>query len=345
MLGNTELGVIAEVARVASTPDPPDERIEAILDLLAPVIPFDGAQIAALDPQQGRLRGLVDRDLPDDVTRHFRSDAFDMEVKHLFGQRSRTPIRVQDLPREARRSGTFAEVMVPAGFHEGITLCLHASDGRYVGLMNLVTATSQPPTEAARAVMTMLAPTLANVLDVPRHISSIGRWLDPSATAVVLGLDVERVWHMPTGRDPAGIAGIAELPDGPLEQAHLVALAGRGPARFLWRDATALAWRRVTLTTCAAQAATLVTVGPPTDVCGLTPREVHVLTLVALGRSNAQIAADLFITYRTVATHIEHILAKLGVGSRTAAAARAANDGLVIPFPFTSESRRGDSNP
>jgi DNA-binding CsgD family transcriptional regulator len=55
---------------------------------------------------------------------------------------------------------------------------------------------------------------------------------------------------------------------------------------------------------------------------GLTSREQEVLALVAEGRSNAEIAADLWITAGTVRVHLEHVYAKLGVGSRTAALAR-----------------------
>ncbi|MEV0583133.1 AAA family ATPase [Nonomuraea sp. NPDC050310] len=55
----------------------------------------------------------------------------------------------------------------------------------------------------------------------------------------------------------------------------------------------------------------------------LTPREVEVLRLVALGRSNRDIAAELFISAKTVSVHVSNILAKLGVGSRGEAAAAA----------------------
>jgi DNA-binding CsgD family transcriptional regulator/tetratricopeptide (TPR) repeat protein len=56
---------------------------------------------------------------------------------------------------------------------------------------------------------------------------------------------------------------------------------------------------------------------------GLTPRELEVLRLIADGRSNRQIAADLFISANTAGVHVSRILAKLGVTTRTEAAARA----------------------
>jgi DNA-binding CsgD family transcriptional regulator/tetratricopeptide (TPR) repeat protein len=62
---------------------------------------------------------------------------------------------------------------------------------------------------------------------------------------------------------------------------------------------------------------------------GLTPREHDVLALVADGRTNRQIAAALFISESTAGVHVSNILGKLGVGSRTEAAALAFRLRLV----------------
>lgn len=61
----------------------------------------------------------------------------------------------------------------------------------------------------------------------------------------------------------------------------------------------------------------------------LTAREVEVLTLLAQGNSTQQIADQLYVSPRTAATHINNILGKLGVNSRTAAVAHAMRIGLV----------------
>jgi DNA-binding NarL/FixJ family response regulator len=62
---------------------------------------------------------------------------------------------------------------------------------------------------------------------------------------------------------------------------------------------------------------------------GLTPRELEILQLLAGGQSPDTIAGDLFISTKTVATHIEHIFVKLNVHSRVEAVAVAYRDGLV----------------
>ena len=67
---------------------------------------------------------------------------------------------------------------------------------------------------------------------------------------------------------------------------------------------------------------------PNPDAPGLTPRELEVLRLVAAGRSNGQIAEALFISRKTASVHVSNILAKLGVHTRTEAAAAAHRLGL-----------------
>jgi DNA-binding CsgD family transcriptional regulator len=62
---------------------------------------------------------------------------------------------------------------------------------------------------------------------------------------------------------------------------------------------------------------------------GLTDREVEVLRLAAAGRSNAQIAAELFLSEKTVARHLSNIYTKIGATSRTAAAAYAFEHDLL----------------
>jgi DNA-binding NarL/FixJ family response regulator len=61
----------------------------------------------------------------------------------------------------------------------------------------------------------------------------------------------------------------------------------------------------------------------------LSPREREILELLADGQSQKDIAEALVISPKTVGTHIQHVLAKLGVHSRAQAVARAYSDGLV----------------
>jgi DNA-binding NarL/FixJ family response regulator len=68
----------------------------------------------------------------------------------------------------------------------------------------------------------------------------------------------------------------------------------------------------------------------PSLASRLTPRELEVLRLLANGMGQDEIARDLFISRKTVATHIEHVLQKLGVRSRAQAVALAYREDLVV---------------
>ena len=82
---------------------------------------------------------------------------------------------------------------------------------------------------------------------------------------------------------------------------------------------------------------------------GLTKREKEILALLASGRGTAAIADDLVISPKTVATHVQRILAKLDVHSRSEAVAFAYREGLVddvsahlltVPSPPALSPRR-----
>lgn len=67
------------------------------------------------------------------------------------------------------------------------------------------------------------------------------------------------------------------------------------------------------------------------ELDGLTPREIEVLRLLAGGRSNRALAAELYVSERTVKTHVSNILSKLRLGDRTQAALWAVRHGLGPP--------------
>jgi DNA-binding NarL/FixJ family response regulator len=94
-------------------------------------------------------------------------------------------------------------------------------------------------------------------------------------------------------------------------------------------DAACRVFRRLGAAPEVARVQALAPVAAPKTAGGLTAREVQVLRLVAAGKSNRAIAAELVISEHTVARHVQNIFAKLDVASRSAATAFAFQHGLL----------------
>jgi DNA-binding NarL/FixJ family response regulator len=147
-----------------------------------------------------------------------------------------------------------------------------------------------------------------------------------------------------------GIAATAairnELPDtevlaltSVLESASVVGVVKAGAIGYLLKDTEGAELRRASKAAAAGQvqlsprasAYLLRQVRAPALPEPLTERETEVLRLLAQGQSNKEIARHLHVVEDTVKTHVRHILAKLGVQSRTQAVLSALHLGLVSP--------------
>lgn len=157
------------------------------------------------------------------------------------------------------------------------------------------------------------------------------RGLKPSAK----GTRLKETWDLDplpvTVRDyvvPLGFGGGVSIP---LSTASGVVVGGMHFSTERAEDITDLAHYGLCLI--APTLHNLVESLPPrSDGTPLSGREREVLELIARGKSNAEIADDLFISQRTAATHVEHILFKLGAANR----AHAAVLGLQLQLIPTS---------
>ena len=124
-----------------------------------------------------------------------------------------------------------------------------------------------------------------------------------------------------------------------LESAAVVGAVRAGAIGYLLKDTQAPELRRAIKAAAAGQvqlspqasAYLMREVRTPEMTEVLTEREMEVLHLLVQGQSNKEIGRDLQIAEDTVKTHIKHILAKLGVQSRTQAVLSAMRLGLVSP--------------
>jgi DNA-binding NarL/FixJ family response regulator len=83
--------------------------------------------------------------------------------------------------------------------------------------------------------------------------------------------------------------------------------------------------------------------GGPSALSDLTQREREVLTLIARGLSNSQIAEHLVVSPATVRTHVNRVLSKLSLRDRTQAAVLAYETGLVQPGRTQADGRAGEA--
>ncbi|HST64030.1 MAG TPA: response regulator transcription factor [Mycobacteriales bacterium] len=121
----------------------------------------------------------------------------------------------------------------------------------------------------------------------------------------------------------AGASGFLLKGARPAELAEAVRVVAAGEALL----APSVTRRLISQVVSAGLAPSMAPRGTPE----LTPREREVLLLLARGRSNAEIAAELVLAEQTVKTHVSHVLTKLGLRDRVQAVVHAYESGLIRP--------------
>jgi DNA-binding CsgD family transcriptional regulator len=322
--------IAAEVARIAALPGGPAERAAAMLEPLHRLLEFDGAWLAMRDEQHHGHRSLLSTGWNRRTAAFLDGPVLVDEIEQLGMTHSRTPLRVADFPVPATELRSWAECLLPAGFQEGLGMCLFTADGRHLGFLGLFTASPSVPSDAARDLLAALGPTLAHAIDPLRSAVAAAATVQSAIAAVILTRtgSVEPLPGLPGHRalrpDSRVLATACELLDGPWTSFLLP--ESTEPSGFL--RVTAL---DVPPEPPREHLRAIVALSAEDDLLGLTRRELEVLGLLIAGRHNADAAGRLGVTPRTVATHVEHILIKLVADTRGLAAVRAQRRGLFIP--------------
>jgi DNA-binding CsgD family transcriptional regulator len=321
------MGTAGRLAAIASDNSSANERAEAILQELKSLIPLEAAEIIALNPFAASTHEsstvLANFGYSDKVLDNLHSEEF-FEIMNFLDLPSHgRPVRMKDLPGDPLDNWAVSDVLLPAGYREGMTMCLRTSDGRFVGVINLSTTDNAHPSDLARDVLFQLCTALGNMADPLRSRSWVHALLGSSASAI--GLDKEgTAIELPGILSHTLLQGDTEL----LAAARKSALMGSW-STFVWPNDDDFLRVRVLPCTAEVPITTLVSLDA-IDIGPFTHRELEVLTLAAEGLSNGEIGEALVITSRTVATHVEHILDKINAPNRAAAASFALREGLIL---------------
>jgi LuxR family transcriptional regulator, maltose regulon positive regulatory protein len=240
---------------------------------------------------------------------------------------------------EARR----AAGLVPAGLPPAVEAAVRGDVSVLLGLALL----GAGETEAASLAYEAAIPDLragGNRLAVGRAIAdlasiAIGRG-DPARAIRLCTDELARAGEAPAAPSPAVWAALARA-RAAVGELDLAEMAARRSQELAVRAGDApsarSAQRTLALIADRAQRRDRATAGarvrsPRNDgdlIEALTPREVEVFRLVALGHTNAQVAAELFVTVGTVKSHVHAISAKLGAANRVEAVALGRRLGLL----------------
>lgn len=305
------------------------ERADAAARLLQDLVPCAAFALTAWDPISGSERHqlLASDGYSAEILDHLNDDYVrENPAFRLLHSTVPSALRWRDLARNwgIDFAGTVAaeQFLRPAGFNEGTTACLRLPGGRYTGSLHVSWTSAADATDDRRELIERFRPVLAVACDLLGGPQVVAATLPPDAFAVVVskrGVVAEL-----SGRD----AGPLLCENGDLRD-FLLRRWGqrRGATRFVWIDDAGM-WHRVELVACQDDA-TVVAEQPMPPPYAMTPRELEILHLVASGASNPEIARQLYVSARTVSTHVEHILAKLDCTSRTQLAVRASTEGLL----------------
>lgn len=324
-----QIRVVAEAAYTAGCEFGPGAA-EHVLDIISGASHHVAAGLLYWDAGTRRHWTLASTGYLPSFLSHVHSAMMDGPVFRRL-VRVRIPLRYDDAPFDFRDTEVYRQALGPVGYGDGLSVALFLDGDRYAGMLHMNADSSDGFDDDVRDLVAALAPTLGRLCDPTRHT------LDP--------LDDDFCAQIVTAKEIRPVAGrlMSRVLTDRSEIRRVAAwfLASSAPTlRGLWADGDG-SWHQVVLLRIReslAGRARVVLVGdrPCKLPYGLSPREIDVLTRVTRGASNPKIAAELCVAPRTIATHMEHILAKLGCDGRAAAASRAAREGLVrldLPEP------------
>lgn len=322
---------VAEVHEIAGSSGPLLDRARELVEALERWLPAETVWLTLSYPDSQVYATVGSTGLERSVLDYLARPAVGGR-QHSGFHRGATTVRVTELPVPVDELPTWAECLIPAGFRGGVGVPLLEPGGCHVGLLSVLFSGTERPSAVLRDQLEQLAPVIARGVSPLRSLLATARLAQGASSGSVLLRD-GRSYPLP------GLADHRPWSDASLvtDIARRALLAGQVYRSFMWPSADppgSSGYARVTIlaaTDVPAFVLGTVLVTPDAECHGLTPRELEVLGLLVAGCSNQQIARRLAITPRTVAAHVEHILHKLHVPTRTEAAVRAEREGCYVP--------------
>src|SRR3954449_1942568 len=174
------------LAEIAAGPERLTERAHALLVELRRHVPFEASWMALAEPLGTGYTSLASISLDQRTVEYLSGPKMAHDIELTGTNRARPPLSPSDLPYPAEKLPTWAECLIPAGYHEALAVALFAPGPRHVGFLALLSARTQPPTAAMRHRLKRLSPILARGIDPMRSLLTAARLVRGASAGVVL---------------------------------------------------------------------------------------------------------------------------------------------------------------
>jgi DNA-binding CsgD family transcriptional regulator len=324
MPGYCQVETAARIGMLAGERDSATACAEA-LRLLGELLPNDTAALVALNPFTGAHYKLAGIGCTEQAARLLAVEFVNSPWFTDVLTEPLPPAASAESGRSYRHGWFYQEYVRPAGIRDAMSGALR-SQGRYVGMIHLSAERADTFTIEARQLLASVLPALAVLADTTGRVAA-----DLPCDALAALITRDHVVDVPGRARPPVLDDhdfgrlLREFSESGGQRLRLLWPAGRN-------------WYRVVLirhepTGGRMARAILVWARPASLPFGLSRRELDILTRTAMGQTNQAIADELFLSPRTVHSHVEHVLRKTGTASRAEAAALAMRDGVLRPAP------------